>query len=188
MSYVDDWNTAIVRSERFGLTVPPHQLEASRRWLDDKANADFPYVIRDGLGDLAFADVVGQCMMIHYRMAPVIEKWLHCPVLYTLGWIDDGTEDGLFRFDDDFIATKLRDGHSGSQINIHAWLTLPSMEVIDVALATTMGIVQQRPEMYGLAITRPADDLRGMAYKPMLIGDDFLRQSGLLVEWGIGEH
>ena len=54
------------------------------------------------------------------------------------------------------------------------------MEIIDVALATTMGKVQNRPDMYGLVISKKADDLEGMAYKPMLVGDDFLLKSGLL--------
>jgi hypothetical protein len=82
-----------------------------------------------------------------------------------------------------YAINMLRIGHKGGNMNIHAWLTLPSTEIIDVSLATTMGIVQKRPEMLGLAITRPADELNGMAYKPMLVGDGFLRKTGLLIEW-----
>lgn len=36
------------------------------------------------------------------------------------------------------------------------------MEIIDVALATTMGKVQNRPDMYGLVISKKADDLELM--------------------------
>jgi len=183
MSYAQEWAIAVERSERFNLTVPAHQIEPERRWFDDKALAQFPYIVRDGLGDLGFEDVVAQCLAIHYRMIPVVQHWLGCPVLFTLGWIDTGTERGMFRFDEAFVAEKLRRGHLGSTVNMHAWLTLPSMEIIDVSLATSMGIAQNRPEMHGMAITRHADELKGMAYKPMLVGEDFLRKTGLMVEW-----
>lgn len=183
MGYEQEWATALERSARFGLAVPSHQIEPERRWFDDRALAQFPNIVRDGLGDLGFEDIVAQCLAIHYRLVPVVQQWLGCPVLFTLGWIDTGTESGMFRFDDAFIAEKLRTGHMGSTVNIHAWLTLPSMEIIDVSLATSMGVAQKRPEMYGMAMTKHADELKGMTYKPMLVGEDFLRKTGLLVEW-----
>lgn len=140
-------------------------------------------MLREGLGELELEEVMAQCLSINYRLRSVVQAWLGCPVLYTLGWIDDETERGMFRFDDVFIADMLRTGHKGGSVNIHAWLTLPSMEIIDVSLATTMGFAQKRPEMLGLAITRPADELNGMAYKPMLVGDEFLCKTGMLIEW-----
>ena len=185
MSYANEWAAAIERSRRFGLEVPPHEVEPARRYLTDARHAEFPYVVQRGLGDLDYPDVVAQCMSIHYRLVPVLEAWLGCPVLYTIGWVDDGTDTGMFKFDDAFVADKLQNGHSGSAANIHAWLTLPCMEVIDVALATTSAVVQKLPQGHGAVLAKHADELRGMAYKPMLVGPDFLRKSGLLQEWGL---
>lgn len=185
MSYATEWAAAIERSKKFGLEVPPHEVQPAHRYLTDARHAEFPYVVQRGLGDLDFPDVVAQCMSIHYRLVPVLQEWLGCPVLYTIGWVDDGTDKGMFKFDDAFVADKLQNGHSGSTANIHAWLTLPSMEVIDVALATTIAVVQKLPQGHGAVLAKHADELRGMAYKPMLVGPDFLRKTGLLVEWGI---
>lgn len=185
MSYSTEWAAAIERSKKFGLEVPPHEVQPAHRYLTDARHAEFPYVVQQGLGDLDFPDVVAQCMSIHYRLVPVLQEWLGCPVLYTIGWVDDGTDKGMFKFDDAFVADKLQNGHSGSTANIHAWLTLPSMEVIDVALATTIAVVQKLPQGHGAVLAKHADELRGMAYKPMLVGPDFLRKSGLLIEWGI---
>ncbi|MGP9655882.1 hypothetical protein [Halomonas sp. AOP35-4E-18] len=180
MSYVDEWKAAIERTKRFNLRVPPLQ-RITGNWFDEKRYLEFPYVVQEALGELGPEDLVAQCLSIHYRLAPVLERWLGCPVAYTIGWIDDMSEKGMFRFNDDFIEDKLRNPVlPGKTINIHAWLTLPSMEVIDVSLATTIGKVQNRPEMYGLVISKRADDLEGMAYKPMLVGDDFLLKTGLL--------
>jgi hypothetical protein len=183
-SYSTEWAAAVERTNRFGLDVPAHSAQTTHRYLNAARQAEFPYVVQRGLGDLDFHDVVAQCLSIHYRLVPVIEKWLGCPALYTLGWVDDGTDRGMFKFDDAFIDDKLKNGHRGGTVNIHAWLTLPSMEIIDVALATTIAVLQRLPDGYGAALARHADELKGIAYKPMLVGPDFLRRTGLLVEWG----
>jgi len=182
-NYTSEWAAAVERTKSFGLQVPAHDNQPGHTYLTDKRQAEFPFVVQRGLGDLGFSDVVGQCMAIHYRLAPFMQTWLGCPVLYTIGWIDDGTETGMFKFDDAFIAEKLKNGHAGGTANLHAWLTLPSMEVIDLAIATSIAVVKKMPEGYGRVLARHADGLDGMAYKPMLVGHDFLRRTGLLIEW-----
>jgi len=103
MSYAKEWAAAIERSRRFGLEVPTHEVQTSHRYLTDARHAEFPYVVQRGLGELDYPDVVAQCMSIHYRLLPVLEAWLGCPVLYTIGWVDDGTDTGMFKFDDAFV-------------------------------------------------------------------------------------
>jgi len=183
--YAAEWDIAVERTKRFGLEVPSHEVLSTHRYLGDAQLAEFPYVVQRGLGDLDFPDVVAQCMAIHFRLVPVIRDWLKCPVLFTLGWIDDGTEKGLFKFDDNFISNKLENGHAGGTVNLHAWLTLPSMEVIDVALATTMAVLNEMPNGHGGVLAGRPDSFNGFAYKPMLVGPDFLRQTGLLMEGAI---
>ena len=183
--YATVWAAAIERSKRFNLTVPTHELKPAHRYLNDARHAEFPYVVQKGLGDLDFPDVVAQCLSLHYRLVPVLEAWLGCPVLYTLGWVDDGTDKGMFKFDESFIAEKLQSGHVGGTVNMHAWLTLPSLEVIDVALVTSLAVLNGWDEGHGAVLAKHADEVTGMAYKPMLIGPDFLRKTGLMVEWGV---
>lgn len=181
-TYTEEFNLAIARSQKFDLHVPDYEIQPSCRFLDSKAQAEFPYVVRDGLGDLDFKDVVAQCLAIHYRMVDVISNWLGCGVFYTIGWVDDMTPRGMFRFDEQFIKSKIETRHTGGSVNIHAWLTLPSMEIIDVSLSTSIGFFQNDPKMFGRVIARHPDELKGMAYKPMLVGEDFLRKTGLLIE------
>jgi len=182
MSYANEWTTAIERSKRFGLEVPGHEVQPTTRYLTEGRQAEFPHVVLRGLGDLDFSDVVAQCMSIHYRLVPVLEEWLQCPVVYTIGWIDDGTDKGMFKFDDAFVAEMLKNGFTGSTVNIHAWLTLPSMEVIDVALVTTIAVLKGWREGHGAVLAKYADEVTGMAYRPMLVGADFLLKTGLLVD------
>ncbi|HFT8169543.1 TPA: hypothetical protein ACGR94_005932, partial [Pseudomonas aeruginosa] len=139
-NYATAWNTAIERTQRFGLNVPEHAGQSMHSYLTPERHAEFPYVVQQALGALDFKDLVLQCLAFHYRLAPVLERWLNCPVLYTIGWVDDGTEGGMFKFDDSFIAEKLKNGHSSPTVDLHAWLTLPSMEVIDATLVTSLAI------------------------------------------------
>lgn len=182
MSYAQEWYKAVARTTELGLTLPKHKVNTNIQILTDERQKAFHNVLKDSLGELNYKDVVAQCISIHYRLLPVIEKWLDCPVLYTLGWIDDGTDEGMFKFDDAFIMNKLQNGCSGDRVSMHAWLTLPSMEVIDVSLATSISVMNNLTEGHGGVIAKHADLLNGMTYKPMLIGVDFLRKSRLLVE------
>ncbi|RIY05224.1 hypothetical protein D0T11_20755 [Hymenobacter rubripertinctus] len=109
-----------------------------------------------------------------------VSRWLGCEVFYTLGWVDDETENGLFYFDEVFIRDVIRTKYSKNTMKIHAWLTLPSLEIIDITLFTTLAFAKKQPTMLGRVITRHPDYIQGMAYKPMLVGDDFLRQTGVL--------
>ena len=182
-NYAVEWAAAVERSKRFDLEVPAHDVQSTHRYRTETRYVEFPDVVQRGLGDLDFPDVVAQCLSIHYRLVPVLEKWLGCPVLYTIGWVDDGTEKGMFKFDDAFVADHLKNGHPGGFTNIHAWLTLPSMEVIDVALVTTMAVLNKWGEGHGAVLAKHADEITGMAYKPMLVGSDFLQKTGLLIEF-----
>lgn len=179
-NYGDDWASAIERTKRYNLRVPTHELTPTHRYLNSSRYAEFPFVVQKGLGELDYPDVVAQCLSIHYRLVPILEEWLGCPVLYTLGWIDDGSDKGMFKFDESFIAGKLRDGHHERTVNIHAWLTLPSFEVIDLALVTSLAVLKGWDKGHGSVLAKHADEITGLAYKPMLIGADFLRYTGIM--------
>lgn len=102
--------------------------------------------------------------------------------VFTLGWIDDETDRGIFKFDDEVIADKLVNGHQDETINIHAWLTLPSMKIINLAFNTTFSILHRHK---GGVIVKKEDDITKFSYKPMLVGDMYLSKIGILknVTW-----
>ncbi|WP_025139586.1 hypothetical protein [Achromobacter sp. DH1f] len=181
-SYAADWTEALDRSARFGLKVPEMVAPGEERYLTSQRQAEFPYVIRRALGDLTVDDLVCQCMAINIRLRAVLQEWLGCEVYYTIGWVDTDAGAPLFQFDDAFIAEKLANGHPGGEIGLHAWVTLPSLEVIDVSLATSFAVLQNRKDGHGGVIASHPDTLRGFAYRPMLVGDDFLRKTGILIE------
>lgn len=180
-TYKDEWKIAIARTRRFGMQVPEHEIDIERRWLDTKAVANIETVMRDALGAIPSQDeVVLQCISIHYRLRKAFQRNLGCPAMFTIGWVDDGTPKGMFRFDDAFIEDKLAHGYPSTEVCMHAWLTLPSMEIIDVSLLTSIGEVLNITEYMGGVIARKADELINMKYKPMLVGLDFLYKTGMI--------
>lgn len=181
MAYVDDFKEAIIRTRRLQLAQPVDLCETHTRIMNDKRIRHLGGIIRPVLDlNSGYEQLVARCMPVHLQARPLVEEWLGCPVYFTLGWIDDGTPKGMFRFDDDFITDTLKNGYTGDTVNLHAWLTLPSMEIIDITLSTTISMLQGHKNQLGGVIIKRADDIKGFSYKPMLIGDEFLSKSGIL--------
>ena len=184
LNYHNEFNAAIERSQKFNLATPKFEYEPVNRWLDEKAMHEFPFVIQKEMPDITLADITLQCMSLHYRLLPVIEDWLKCPVAYTIGWVsmDDGSD--LFKFDEKFIAEKLNAPKTtvGDTVNIHAWLTFPSMEVLDMSLPTSFAVLQNKPENQGAVLAKHADSITGFSYRPMLVGEDFLFKAGMAID------
>ena len=180
MSYSDEFHAALERTARLGLAAPDGFQDVERKLLNDKRIRHMPKVLAPVFdGVTSYKELSGQCMSIHHAARPILEEWLQHPVYYTIGWVDDGSPRGLHRIDEATIVDKLANGHHEATINLHAWLTLPTMEVIDLALANTFAVVHNKPEAYGSVISQKADDLKGFSYKPMLVGSDFLEKIGV---------
>jgi hypothetical protein len=66
-----------------------------------------------------------------------------------------------------FLKVKLRSRRRvASSVNIHAWITVPTMEIIDASLSTSIAYFRKKPEAIGRILAKPADEVAGSA-KPM---------------------
>ena len=78
----------------------------------------------------------------------------------------------------------IKSGISKPQLNIHAWLTLPTCEILDFTLPTTYAVINKTKEGYGEVLAGHADHLlENVRYRPMLLGEDYLRRIGALLEF-----
>jgi hypothetical protein len=182
-TYLEELTLAITRTQEHGLKVPVFHAEPARRLLNKRTIGSISQLV----SSMYFGDIVKnfnkKCLSVNRRMAPAISKLLGCEVLYTLGRIERIVEGGYCSgFDDEFISSKLLLKHNEPSIDIHAWLTLPSMELIDLTIFTTVGKAKSIPSWYGEAILRHADEITDMSYKPVLVGDDFLVKAHIKVE------
>lgn len=178
-TYRQEFEEAIRRTEKFGLSCPKIQFSEERQITDlSKLSEVFVRTI----GQPGLKEIVAQCLSMHYRLLPAYERFFGSPVYFTIGWVLDPPHE-FHKITDTEISSLLDNGIKGLTVNIHAWLTLPSMEVLDFVFPTSLAFIQKKPENYGLVISKhPSDFTGGFQFHPMLIGVDFLRKIGALYE------
>lgn len=132
------------------------------------------------LGIDSFAGAVGQCIKWSHALRPCAERALGIPILLTFGQVlsperaffDPSWNDLRDWYRNGFSAADI-EGRSG--INLHAWWTLPSGEVMDVTLWSTLSAVWGKPQMLGAMTGGWPDDIApNPIYVPMVIGDDYI--------------
>lgn len=188
MSYLHEFLEAQRRTIRLGLACPDiHSTDA--RFFTPQAQSKFPYVVLEAVGELNYEEVVAQCLSIHLRLQKPLVEFFKTPVFFTIGYVYTPPS-YMFKQTEDELRQLLQDGANGTRVNLHAWLTLPSMEIIDLSLSTSLAVLNNMPkENHGGVIARHADELRlGLRYHPMLIGDEYLRKIGALREFQVLEY
>lgn len=176
--YLDELKKAQQRTRRFGLPCPEIPMACNRLSIPSNL-ARLPYVV----GELDVKDVVAKCLSLHLRLRELLEQFFEVPVLYTIGYVYvpphylfKQTESELFKLMNKGIT-------SPHQVNLHAWLTLPSMELLDFSLLTSLVILNGCAEGQGGIIFSHADELvNGLQYHPMLLGEEYLRRIGCLID------
>lgn len=183
-NYRERFENAVERTRRYGL-ADPHVRYEDRRFFTAEFHEKLPRAIHEKFGNVRAEQLFAQCLAIHLALGPVIARLADTDAYLTLGWfrVDDWHP---YKFDDQWIAATLQHGISGTTAPIHAWLTLPSMEIIDLSIGTTIAIAHRLPKGVGEILAHHADELKdGAEYVPMLIGDDFLRRAGMLAQFAV---
>lgn len=177
--YGDDFQKALERTERMGLPLPEVTFETTR-YLTDEALGGVKTAIFEALGPVRTEQLAAQCLAIHWQLQDIVSTALGCPVYYTIGWVE--LEKGSwFGHTEETLRTLMTEGLQHERVQLHAWLTLPSMEIVDVSLMTTYALVRDYPEAKGKVIaTHPSELTGGLMYKPTLVGAEFLARSGLM--------
>ncbi|MBE1301821.1 MAG: hypothetical protein GJ680_18200 [Alteromonadaceae bacterium] len=114
---------------------------------------------------------------LHTRLCQAIALATSIPIYLTIGYVSlQGQK--LFYTSEEALKSYLG-GRSPQALNLHTWLTLPSMEIIDVTLSTSIGLNQREPELFGNIVTKHPDELSGgLAYHPQLLGIDYFDNIG----------
>lgn len=170
------------RAARFGLPHPDLPLvEESRSWLVAENRVAVLSALQTAFAGLTYEDLVGECVRGSLAAAEGVRAALGCPVYFTLGWIDEG-ERKRFYFDESHIAQWLREEGRRHTLNLHAWLTLPSMEILDPTLGTGIAAVSGDDSYRGKLLVGHAEQIasNGLLYRPMLVGTALVERMGLL--------
>ncbi|WP_313025550.1 hypothetical protein [Pseudomonas lopnurensis] len=182
MTYLSEMNEAIARASRLGLKTPNFQLMEGQL-LNQKVYQDIPYIVRDAMGDASLEEVAAQCLSYHMRLLPILNDYFGTELTYTIGHVAVGSKI-YFEQTEDQMQALIKSGVTQPQLSIHAWLTLPTCEILDFTLPTTFAMLSKTKEGYGSVLSGHADRLlNDVSYHPMLLGEDYLRRIGALVEF-----
>lgn len=180
MAYQDELIEAIARAKRLGLQTPEFQPKEGRL-LNQKVHQDIPYIVRDALGDVSVEQVASQCLSYHMKLLPILSDYFDEEITYTIGHVFMG-DSTLFVQTEERMIALIKSGVDTPKLQIHAWLTLPTCEIMDFTLPTTYAVVNKTKEGLGSVLTGHADHLlNGLRYHPMLLGEDYLRRIGALL-------
>ena len=77
----------------------------------------------------------------------------------------------------------LNDGYlmqNNKTLQLHAWLTLPTMEILDFSLATTISFVENNKSLTGRLVYGFPNHFGNVSYQPQLVGENFLERIGAI--------
>ncbi|NRF76861.1 hypothetical protein [Citrobacter braakii] len=182
VNYETEFTSAVKRSKKWSLEVPRVRLSKTPFLTGDKGEAALN-VIQEIASKHTPKEVSQQCFRYMYFAQDALEEALQTPLYYTLGYVDYD-KSPVFYTCEETLKNNLGDPTSGiGTINLHAWLTTPNMEIIDLTFGTTYGIVNNAPSAIGrCAFQHYSAFNENMVYHPQLVGDDYLKQIGALVD------
>lgn len=143
-------------------------------------------VMAAGIKDLAPSAL--QCLKWSHALRPLVEKGLGCKVVLTIGRIFFGERPIFDPTQTDFdkwakVGIDVDDFGSRSGFNFHAWYTLPTMEILDLTLRSTLAVAYERPELAGQVVGGWPDKIAPHPlYVPMVVGDEYAEKVHKLSE------
>ncbi|NHQ86813.1 hypothetical protein HA050_11855 [Iodobacter sp. HSC-16F04] len=190
VAYPGDYHRTFIeareRTINFGLEVDSISFKKQTFLSDMESASKLAQVLSEFFieNNIRADDVAGQCWRINIFIKNFLEEHFGVPLVLTIGYIEDYPNFDYYKMTEAEIATLLNSpmGHNGNcAANLHVWLTLPSMEILDVSFMTSFGKVNNKPELIGTVVYGPPEKLStpNFNYKPMVLGEHFINRVGL---------
>jgi len=176
--YKHEFKSAMERTLQFGLSLPVVEFEKSTVLTPDNWKK-MNHIVEEYFSNLNVMDVATHCLPVHLDVMSLFHEH-NIPCVFTLGYVFHEGKKRHFMTESE-LKTICERGVDGTTVNIHAWLTLPSMEVIDLTYWTTFSYATNNSERLGELVIQSDDEELEVVYHPLLIGEDWLYKSGILV-------
>jgi hypothetical protein len=179
--YLSEYIAAVERTEALGLQVPPRIL-VKKDCIDIQRTLP---VLLDYFEEHTPQELIGQTAAIDVALIPRLLEATGVPFQLTFGWI---VREGrpifqhgaatLRHFMTQKLAAWQREG-----VPFHIWLTSPACEILDLTFAMNLEWASTREECAQRVIHRSLHEFQAdPVYHPTIVGEDFFRQTGLLID------
>jgi hypothetical protein len=117
-------------------------------------------------------DFAFQCLSVHKALLPHVSEHLGVDPMFTIGYLRI-MGDPEYQFSERDLRAWAKYGvpHFAS-VKLHAWLTLPSFEILDYTLGATYYKVSGDKRAREAMLAMHYSSLDRMSYHPMILGDD----------------
>ena len=183
MPYLDKLHQAIRLSDELGFSTEKFQ-STSKRYLTDEVQQQLHNWLLSVVGpEMDAHKLICQCIGNHLNAINFIRNLLGITPLFTVGYVTIGDEKYHEFSEDDLRGWLITSLPDPARFSGHAWLTLPSLEIIDFTFLATYAFVQYQKtgENIGMGVlARHADDVQGLTYIPVAAGSDIPEKIGAL--------
>lgn len=157
---------------------------AGARYINPDVDQAFAALLLRALGDPPDGmRLAGQCLRVHSILAPDVAAIVWVTPMLTIGNVCLGGDLKAYHMTQADVVRWVENGPDDPYAaNFHAWLTLPSMEIIDFTLSATISYIERHKTdnhiEFGV-IAKHYTELCGLDYEPIAVGG-----SGLLERLG----
>jgi len=175
--YHEDFKRALSWTKKQGLAVPETYFEAGRLMSEARLQK-LTFAVKRVFKTLSLDEIQAQSLRLHQDLQSIVEEVFESSVFYTLGFVHWPPTD-YFKLTQDEISDLIIKGAQEPHPTLHAWLTLPSLEILDFSINTTLAEALRRPEIAGkMLAAHPSLFKGGLRFHPLLVGDAFLKKEG----------
>lgn len=175
-SYKTAFEGALGRTKKYGLIVSEIPF-LEGRLMNPTILYELTLAVRGFFKSLTLEDLKTKQLHIHRELHEIAEETFESPAFFTMGWVQFCSHH-YFRFDEEEISKILNPGaKTQEKPKLHAWLTFPTMEILDFSINTILAAELNRPEVEGKTIAaHPSSFGENLQFHPMLVGDDLLNK------------
>ena len=127
-------------------------------------------------------ELAAKCNVVSQVVCDAISRELNCQATLTIGDVIFSGKP-FFEMDEPYVRSLVAGGKkslAAQSYHHHAWITLDSMEIIDLTFNTSLSLFakgltnQVRQQLLGGIVAGHADQLKGgVSYLPVLLGEAF---------------
>lgn len=178
-NYSEELRAAFQRTHDFGLSTPqPTGVTIDQKYIDVLTEVAEEFDQRLLAGEAPNASK--QCFLYSLQFCQEFRKRTGDIAWLTYGYLTLDGEGDIFQVTEDDIKGYLA-GEAQSVYKGHCWVTLPNLAIIDLTVTTTICIRKGIPlPMNSLTLTGYPEDMRGMEFHPLMVGEDFISRSNIL--------
>lgn len=119
--------------------------------------------------------ISANCLFLTLSFFEYLNEHLPLNSFVTLGYVNIAGND-WFKFSQDDLRRWVIEGlDSPENLNMHAWLTLPSMEIIDLTLSSTIAEITGDRTIFGRVMTNAPQDSPSIKYHPIALGTEVIK-------------